>query len=99
MARSAGLPLAESPPISALPKPILIGAAARAVNAPSLASSSATTTAPTRVQVIDRFQDCFMPSSLSARLVWAAGLKLPQGPWDCQGHRGPLLLVYKNVTP
>src|SRR6266704_3029295 len=62
MARSAGLPLAESPPVSAMPKPILIGSAARAVNAPALASTSATTTAPTRVQVIDRFQDCFMPS-------------------------------------
>src|SRR6266478_7548111 len=62
MARSAGLPLAESPPVSAMPKPILIGSAARAVNAPALASTSVTTTAPTRVQVIDRLQDCFMPS-------------------------------------
>src|SRR2546421_160402 len=56
MARSAGLPLAESPPVSAMPKPILIGSAARAVNAPALASTSVTTTAPTRAQVIDRVQ-------------------------------------------
>src|SRR5437667_425612 len=54
MARSAGLPLAESPPVSAMPKPILIGSAARAVNAPALASSSATTTAPPTVHAIDR---------------------------------------------
>src|SRR5882672_4863027 len=62
MARSAGLPLAESPPVSAMPKPILIGSAARAVKVPALASTSVTTTAPTRAQVIDRLQDCFMPS-------------------------------------
>src|SRR2546426_7351625 len=49
-ASSAGLPLAESPPVSAMPKPILIGSAARAVGAPRPASTSAPMTPPVRAQ-------------------------------------------------
>src|SRR5204862_3237038 len=48
---SAGLPLAESPPVSAMPKPILIGSAPRATNTPPLASTSAPTVAPIRAQL------------------------------------------------
>src|SRR5207249_2400649 len=50
-ASSAGLPLAESPPVSAIPKPILIGSAPRARNTPPLASTSAPTVAPIRAQL------------------------------------------------
>src|SRR5438132_6275623 len=62
MASSAGLPLAESPPVSAMPRPILIGSAARAVNAPAVASTSVTTIAAAAIVL----QWTFIASSLSA---------------------------------
>src|SRR5262245_1132309 len=50
-ARSAGLPLAESPPVSAMPRPILIGSAARATNAPEPTRTSTKATTPITAQV------------------------------------------------
>ena len=65
MASSAGLPLAESPPVRAMPKPILIGSAARATNAPALASTTSPMTVPIRTQVrIGCLQGCFIAPSL-----------------------------------
>src|SRR5262252_7113436 len=40
IARSADLPLADSPPVSAMPKPILIGSAVRAGAAAAMAASA-----------------------------------------------------------
>src|SRR5262245_49877244 len=67
-ARSAGLPLAERPPVRAMPKPILIGSAARARYVPALASTTAPSTNPMRAHLTIRgFRGCVIASSLPLR--------------------------------
>ena len=84
MASRAGLPLAERPPVSAMPRPILIGSAARAVKAPAPASTTVAVMAAIRAQVSGRLQSWLIASSLSARgtarRTLGGGLKLPRGP-------------------
>src|SRR5262249_52366047 len=85
--------LAESPPVSAMPSPILIGSAARATRTPLPATASVPATATTRAQ----------PSSLKIRSrfigalsLWSSVLGLPsprsysvrlsdanRSPWEC----------------
>ena len=50
IASNAGLPFADKPPVSAMPRPILIGSAARATNTPAPVSPSVPATAPTSAQ-------------------------------------------------
>src|SRR5512137_2980876 len=64
-ASRAGLPLAESPPVSAIPKPILMGSAARATNTPAPASTTAPMTTEITTQLRTRcLQGCFIASIL-----------------------------------
>src|SRR5919198_3520718 len=68
MAISAGLPLAERPPVRAMPRPILMGSAARAVGAPSPASANVPMTAAIRTHVpIPGLPYPLIAPSLSAR--------------------------------
>src|SRR2546426_9286452 len=69
MAISAGLPFADSPPVSAMPSPILIGSAARASNPPAPTS---TITALMRAQ----------PTSVltCSRFIGPLSLRCPPGP-------------------
>src|SRR5215471_17226160 len=67
-ARRAGLPFADSPPVRAMPKPILMGSAAWATKRSALARRTTTDSAPMKpTRTIDRNQDCLIASSLSAR--------------------------------
>src|SRR5688572_18434428 len=97
MASSAGLPLADSPPVRAMPKPILIGFCALAVNTPAPASTTVTVTAVITAQVNGRLQSWLIASSLSARglarRALAAGLKLRRAGRACQGL-GPRGLLW-----
>src|SRR5262245_57379490 len=86
IASSAGLPLAESPPVSAMPRPILIGSAARARKAGALASANAAMMMTIRALVTSCRDGCFMLSSLSAPVRRGrAGRSAGQ---DCPRRRG-----------
>src|SRR5262245_25665836 len=66
MAIRAGLPLADRPPVNAMPRPILMGSAARAVSGPRLASATAPTATPTTAHLgIRNFLQRLIGSSLS----------------------------------
>src|SRR5215468_12525138 len=69
---SAGLPFAESPPVSAMPSPILIGSAAR-TGAPATASVMATaptSATPSRLNIRNRFIDALSSISRPSRPAW-----------------------------
>src|SRR5882762_9608179 len=92
MASSAGLPLAESPPVSAMPKPILIGSAAWATNVPALATTNVPVRAPISAQLRSgRIQSWLIASSLSARL-----LRNPPVSWRAQDCVSALGLVKRT---
>src|ERR1700687_3731063 len=108
-ASSAGLPWGESPPVSAMPKPILMGSAARATNAPAPAS----TTAPATSEMTIQTRTCgllgsFIDPSLSvahapfgARRSLGAP-RLRPGPRACQGggrHRRRSSIVPGRRSP
>src|SRR4029434_1700223 len=94
MASSAGLPLAESPPVRAIPKPILMGSAARATYVgPSAPTSSATTSPATvqpRIPLRDDIIDSFLfgashsGASHDAALPGVEAKSAPR-PRSCQG--------------
>src|SRR5262245_52556259 len=76
-ASNAGLPLADSPPVRAMPKPILIGSAPRATNIPPLARTRVRTTA-IRVRASFRLRCRVMSSSLSGHIPGTPPLGGPQ---------------------
>src|SRR5215469_14359119 len=87
MASSAGLPLAERPPVRAMPRPILIGSAARATGiSPTAATrTSVATTSPIRARV--RFMGTSVATYITRReaaMAQARGIR-PVGYFDCPG--------------
>src|SRR5262245_45983542 len=87
MASSAGLPLAESPPVRAMPSPILIGSAARATGLSPTAAmmTSMVTAAASRTRV--RFMETSVATYITRReaaMAQARGIK-PVGYFDCPG--------------
>src|SRR5262252_176595 len=81
IARSADLPLADSPPVSAMPKPILIGSAVRAGAAAAMAASAKVKPA-TQARTVKLFIGMILPPCMLLFLAYLTSLAFASGNVD-----------------